>query len=696
MTVSYTRRDLLKLLAASPALTLAARGAELDFRTPAKPSGSGPRLFFSAEDLPRLRRNFSKNARFKELRDTLLGRDRDAERAYLRSDVNLFGHRSDIRRVGEMAQEMSFLYLMTGDQDAAALSVECVRTLMRFPYWDFFLEGGEHVVGVQRAPACAIAVSCSIDWLGDYVTSAERQSWLTVLGKRGCEPCYVGLNNVRHPRETIGWSINPESDYYSERSEFPNDSTRRPEITQKINLRAAPAGGLAIGAAAIGAWGEENSEMERWLEMAIFSLKIFEEVYLPDGSYGEGIHYANYTSECIFMAFEALKQTGVMDLDSSINWSGNVQFMLNMSMPTKGKPYEVVNIGDNGRYRDAARSTRSEYRSALPYWTARKFGDGAAQWFGDHLGAEHSLWSLIFFDETVTAIAPTEAVKVWYSDLDWVVARSGFEADDLVVSLRSGGGYNHEHADRNSMIIKCYGEQLIVDPIRPPYAYADPSWMMRTTAGHSAILIDGEGHLYHNGVEGTNATIALARVVDKGAGKGYAYFTSDATHAYRVANVEVQSVVRSVVVFFDVPAVVVIDRVSKFDRPSKIEARYFGDNWDGKCQLSTESAGFAIRRPDAFAQARTFSRNAISVETDRLPIPEERAVKHPFVSVKTEATMATTIVTAFGLGRRGDTAPKISFTSSVDAIDVVLKTSAASVDCRIEDTNRVPRIQVNV
>ena len=174
MTVSYTRRDLLKLLAASPALTLAASGTELDFKTPAKPSGSDPRLFFSAKDLPRLRRNFSKNARFKELGDTLLGRDRDAERAYLRSDVNLFGHRSDIRRVGEMAQEMSFLYLMTGDQDAAALSVECVRTLMRFSYWDFFLEGGEHVVGVQRAPACAIAVSCSIDWLGAV---SKRTTW---------------------------------------------------------------------------------------------------------------------------------------------------------------------------------------------------------------------------------------------------------------------------------------------------------------------------------------------------------------------------------------------------------------------------------------------------------------------------------------------------------------------------------------
>ncbi len=675
-------------------LTLVASGDNLAFKVPVKKQGSGPRLFFSAEDLPRLRRNFSKDTRFAELRENMLALDRDAERTFLRSEVNLTGHRSDIRRVGETAQEMAFLYLMTGDRDAAELSVESARTLMRFPYWDFFLEGGDKVVGVQRAPAATIAVSCAIDWLGDYVASKERQSWLSVIGERGCEPCYVGLHNVRHPRETIGWSINPESDYYSERSAFPNDSTRRPEITQTINLRAAPAGALAIGSAAIGAWGEANPEMERWLEMAIFSMEVFEDVYMPDGSYGEGLHYGNYTSESIFFALAALKQTGVMDLGSGINWVGNVRFMLNMSMATAENPYEVVNIGDNGRYRDAARSSRPEYRSALPFWAAREFRDGAAQWFGDNLGAQHSFWSLIFFDDSVPAIPPAETVKTWYSDLDWVVARTGYKADDLVVSLRSGVGWNHEHADRNSLIVKCYREQLIVDPVRPPYAFSDPSWMMRTTAGHSAILIDGEGHLYHNGVEGTNSTIAQARIVDRGEGSGYSYFTSDATHAYRVANVEVQSVVRSIIVFFDLPAVVVVDRVSKWKTPSKIEARFFGDNWDGACELSTGNDHFEIRRPGGFAQARTFCRDTFSVETDRLPIPEDRAVKHPFVSVKSEPTMATTIVTALCLGRSEDPTTEITFTSSTDDIGVALKAVTASASCRILDTELVPAIQI--
>lgn len=695
----YSRREILKLIGGVPLAMTATNAAAADSRwqAVAKRRDSGPSLFFSASDLPAIRKRFLEDPRFSSLRDGLMSRDRAAERKFLREEIDYSDPLHDIRRAGERAQEMALIYLLTGDEDAADLAVECVRAIMQFPVWDFFLEGGEKVVGVQRASSTTIAVSCVVDWLGDFVSGDERQEWLNTMAIRGCEPCFTGLHNIRFPRESIGWTFNPATPIGAERNVFPTDMARRPEITQTTNLRAAPAGGLAIGVSAMALYGNKVSELERWLEMAVAHLKAFEQIYLPDGSHGEGVHYANYTSESILIGLEALRQSGVLDLELEINWSGHIDYMLNMAMPTTLNPYDVVNISDNGRNRhmlkDNHRQGRPEMRTALPYWVARKFRDGRAQWFGENLGALESMWSMVFRDESVKPVAPESGIRTWFPDLDWVVARTGFQADDLLVSLRSGIGFNHEHADRNSIIVKAFGEQLIVDPIRPPYVFNDPSWVLRLTAGHSAILIDGEGHLYNNGVEGTNSTIAQAKIVGKGSGHRFSYWISDATQAYRVANLETRNVVRAIVVFFDIPAVVVVDRVSKWKTASQIEARFFADNWDGEASVISNTNGFMIKRPGAFADAKVFCRESMSVEVGQLPIAEDRAAKHPFVGVKTNPTMATTIVSVVSLARAGEAPAEIGFKSDAEVIEATLKRGSTVAECRINDSASVPVIQ---
>ena len=321
------------------------------FAPPAQQTESGPRLFFQKSDLPAMRRRFAEDPRFARMRDELLGFDREAEAQYLREGVNYEDQITDIRRISDVVQNMAFLHLMTGLEDAAKLAVEGVRTLMKFPFWDFFMSA-DGVIGVQGAPRCAIAVATAIDWLGPIVEADERAAWLQALATKGCEPCWLSLRDIRYPRQGKEWTINPRSVMHAQRMAFPTDSARRPEITQTTNLRTAPAGGLAIGAVILGLHGAADDEaLERWLEMAIDALRVFEHVYLPDGSYGEGVNYGNYTSESIFMALIAMKNSGVADLRAGINWRGHMQFMLNMAMPTAGNPHEVVNIGDSGRHR---------------------------------------------------------------------------------------------------------------------------------------------------------------------------------------------------------------------------------------------------------------------------------------------------------------------------------------------------------
>lgn len=659
---------------------------------------SAPQLYFSADELPPMRRNFLENPSFQKLRESLEGFDQEAERKFMESEVNYSDHRNDTRRVCDVIQSMSFLYLMTGREDAAKMAVESVRTLMKFPFWDFFMEG-DKVLGVQGAPRGAIAVATAVDWLGDRVDAAERQAWLKVLVERGCDPCFLSLHNIRYPRLIKGWSINPESIMYEERTAFPNDNARRPEITQTTNLRAAPASGLAIGAAAVKLYSETQPDsMEEWIEMTTVSIQAIADVYLPDGSYGEAVNYANYTSESIFMAIVALRHAGLANIEESINWQGHIQFMLNMAMPTNANPYEVVNIGDSGRHRGHAvfqhPDGRAESRSALPFWVAKEYGDRTAQWFGANLAASHNIWSLAFHDERIEPMAPENKAQTWYPDLDWVVARTGYRAEDFQVSLRSGIGWNHEHADRNSLIVKGYGEQLIVDPIRPPYPFTDPNWMMRTTAGHSAILIDGKGHFYNNGVEGTNSTHAQARLVGRGEGQASSYWISDATQAYRIADLEIKNVVRAVVVFFDLRAVVVVDRVAQYHEPAKVEARFFADNWEGDATVSTTDDGFKVTRPGAYAQAKVWGRDELDIREDKLPIPVERAAKHPFVAVETVPTMSTTLVTAIAVGQTGEAAAESTFEADDDGITVTFDTPQGAQTCRIDDRDMVPVIEI--
>lgn len=698
----YSRREILKLFGITPMIAAAGTAVANSDRWWGKSmrQGDGPKLFFTADELPAMRRRWSDNPRFSAMREGLLGVDRAADRKFLREEINLKDPLHDIRRAGDRAQDMAWVYLMTGDDDAASLALECVRKIMEFPVWDFFLEGGDKVVGVQRAPSTTIAVSVVTDFLGDLVPAAERKEWMKQLAEKGCEPCYVGLHNIRYPRECVGWDVNPETPVGAERLQFPNDSARRPEITQETNLRASPSGALAIGLSALALYGDDHSQIDRWLEMAVSHLKAFEQIYLPDGGYGEGVHYADYTSRSIITAVQALNTSGVLPLELDIDWVGYVNSALNLSMATTENPYEVVNIGDNGVYRHMMRNDyqtgKNEMRTEAPYWVARKFRDGRAKWFGENLGAGESIWSLAYYDESVTPIAPKSGSQNWRSDLDWVVARTGFEAQDLVVSLRSGVGFNHEHADRNSLIVKAFGEQLIADPSRPPYNFHDPAWIMRETAGHSAALVDGKGHLYNNGVEGTNSTICQARIVAQDQGEGYVWWTSDATQAYRVRDYNIRAVVRSLVVFHDFPAVVVVDRFTKWREESEFETRYFGYNWDDQAKLSVTGGGFSIQRPGAKATAKLFCRDRFSVDVETLPIPEERAVQHPFVTLRSGRGMATTMVAAIGLTPTGGQELPVEIKAVGDIIEVSIQAAGRRARVKINDDGDVPKIEATV
>ena len=677
-----SRRAFLHLAALSPGLLMLPWSA---CGTPTR-DGLTYGLFFDAERLPVLRRRFAENEAFASLRESLAAIDHAAERRFLETEVRYNDHLFDLRRIGVTAPNLAFYYAMTGDRASGELAVDFMRALMKFPKWDYFLEAGEHVVGIQRASSSVVAVSLCADWLGDLVEVEERRAWLTTMGERGCPACFLSIYGMRHPDQVVGWTMDETSTYFEHRPGDRVDLSNWPHILDRTNLKAVPASALAIGAVTYAQEFGPGEETARWLEQAIFSLRSFRDLYAPDGSYDENISYADYTSAHLAQATDVLQRFHHTDLFDTINWPGFVDFMVEMTLPTHDDPYAIVNFGDAG----------NGMRSAMPFWIARRTQDQRAQWFGHHLSREHDLWALIWYTPDVDAKTPPPHPHLWHSDLDWIVGRTGYAADDLVVAMRSGGPANHEHADRNSLIVKCFGEQLVADPYRPPYSFSDPAWMMRTTAGHSALLIDGQGHQYHDGSEGTNPSDATAFIVRHGEREGYLFWSSDATPAYQLALPDVQSVTRTVMILYTLPAILVIDKVAKRAEPSRVQARFFGYNLDGEGRLEARADGFRTMRPHAVLHGFAASRGPVTFTVDQLPIPEETAQKHPFAAVETQEArkdplLITVLIPEKGAG--GNVKAEIQQRDAA-TFEIDLRHGDRSARCRITDNGMLPEFEI--
>ena len=645
-------------------------------------------LFFDADAIPQLRDRFASDPLFAPLRQRLTAIDREEERRFLSSEIRLNDHLIDIARIGNSAQQMAFLYLVAGDEDAGQLAVEAVRALMRFPKWDYFLEADGDVFGLQRAPGTTMAVALSADWLGDLVDDTERSEWIRTMGERGCEANFRALFGMRHPEETQGWHIDPTSTYFEHRpGDRGLDISNWPYILDRTNLKAVPAGALAVGAIAYQQHLGATADTERWIEQAVFSLRSFGGLFAPDGSYDEGVSYANYTTLHIAQGITVLRRWSDLDLYDTINWPGYIEYQREMTLPTAADPIAIVNFGDAGLGATAA----------VPFWAAARSHDGEAQWYGRNLAKEQDEWALIWYTPSIEPVAPVATPHLWHSDLDWMVLRTGYNPEDLVVAMRSGGPANHEHADRNSLIVKCFGEQLVTDPHRPPYSFSDPAWMMRTTAGHSALLIDGEGHQYHDGSEGTNASDAVARLVRSMERETFFAWTSDATPAYALVLPDVAAVTRTVIVLHELPAVIVVDKVLKKTTPSRLQARFFAFNNDGHGRIEPDAASFRTVRPAAALLGEAHSPAGVTVAGSEPPIPADTAAMYPFAEVATQAESLEPMLITVLLPEQGagGTASAAFQAPNDGETDIHMRNAGGEARCRIFDTGSIPEFDVS-
>jgi hypothetical protein len=634
-----SRREFLQtttLLAAALPLTRlkvsgAAAGAAAVSSGPARPPGRG--LLFDESDLARIRAN-TKDPRFAEYWQKELATDVAADTEFLEKKLRLNNHVVDLLRAQRILERAAFIYVVNRDPGQLALAKLAMKRMVDFPEWDSFIEGGK-ILGMQRATEGSVALLFALDWLGDDVSAAERAAVEQAVLTKGVPACHAAVYGMKYPDRVQGWGWNPRSEV----DDFRHISLKRwPIILNATNLKIIPTASLGIAACY---FRGRRPEAEGWLELARSSAKAFSTMYGSDGCYDEGVSYWGYTTLYLALFAEVLWRTQGIDDRQLINYPGSVRYALMMTMPTiddhrkvadfahiKGytmptvKPaFDIVNHGD----------ANGAVEVSVAAWVARTHGDGVAQFVARDIGEAKSQFGLIWYDPAAKVAAPEAAMLDHRMANDIVVSRTGWKAGDNVLALRSGGPGNHEHADRNSVIFKAYGERLFHDPFRAAYVTTNPRWLLRQTEAHTAVLVNGRGHQYHDGSEGTNASWALATVIAYRTGPGWMTVTSDATDAYRLVNPDIARVQRTLV-FLKPDIVVFLDRVVLTATPATVQVRFQINHEDFAGKVSASADGFTVERPHATLLARVAPAPGREVRVDRLKLEEKDGV-YPFAEI---------------------------------------------------------------
>jgi hypothetical protein len=301
-----------------------------------------------------------------------------------------------------------------------------------------------------------------------------------------------------------------------------------------------------------------------------------------------------------------------------------------------------------------------------------------------------SHYPVIWFDPTIKAVQPSpEMMDVRFAN-DWVVSRSGWKENDGVVALRSGGPSNHEHADRNSVIFKVYGERLFHDPLHAAYSYTQPHWLLRQTEAHTAVLIGGKGHQYHDGHEGTNASWAEAKVLEFHPGRHQTVVTSEATDAYRLVNKDVKLVLRSVI-FLKPDVLLLVDRVRLAATPLPAQLRFQVFNDDRKGVVTVNGTGFRINRPGATLEANSYGRTACVVRNATLNLPAENGV-FPYAEVESESALEHLVLTVCTAQQAGKAHGTLSVQATGNGWKVNGSHNGRTINIAIETSTDIPKV----
>ena len=191
-------------------------------------------------------------------------------------------------RARQMLERSGFVYALTHNPDHLVVAREAIEKILLYKRWDYFLEGGEETIGLQRAPEATIAMVCALEWLDDALPTDLKKEMARQIAEKGAPACYRTLYGMKYPDRVKGWGFDPESDY-----SYRFDLRRWPFILNATNLKVIPIAGLALAGCKL---YDVHPSAPRWADLALQSARAFATMFGADGSYDEGAGYWGYTT----------------------------------------------------------------------------------------------------------------------------------------------------------------------------------------------------------------------------------------------------------------------------------------------------------------------------------------------------------------------------------------------------------------
>ncbi len=586
-----------------------------------------PTLLFDASDLPRIRATLAR-PEFAVFWDAARGADQAADERFLREELKLNEPVRDLARADNILLRAAFLHVFAPAPEHTALAHLALERMLAYRRWDWFLEAGRDTVGIMRNGSTSIAAVLAADWLGAALDPELRARLDRFIAEETGPAAERAVFGMTHHDQVIGWSMDPEMTGY-----FKVDVSRWPAILDRNNLRVIATSGLAAAAAHL---GPADPRAGRWAAQAADSLRLFASRLPADGVFPEGPDYWHFTFTYFIMTVDLLHRHFGIDLRQVCDFPAMARYVQTVTLPTHDKPDGCLNIGD------AFLTSGAEPLA----WIGRTFRDSQANQLVLQPGCLRdtavNAYAAIWFDATVPPQRDANLAQDRVLFPGIVVSRSGWEAGDAVLAFRSGAPENHEHADRNSLLFAAHGERLLNDPLKAHYWPTDPKWLLRLPSAHTALLIDGRGHVYHNGEEGTNASTAEARLVVHQTGPDRMWAVSDATDAYQRAGLPATLVRRSVL-FLKPDVLIVADEVA-LTTALPVQTRWQVYNNDDRGQVTAADSGFTITRPHATLQATLAAAGGCTASAGQLPLPEAGG-RYPFAEVTSAPALTHTLLT---------------------------------------------------
>lgn len=606
---------------------------------------SSKRLFFETSDIPRIRQNARTEllgSKYQEWVSKSPESVANTWEVFAKSGNIIY----DLRDFWAAFEQTALVYIVEPTKDRRDVLLLAFENVIALPKWDYLMDGDEDI-GLMRAAMAVSRMLFAREALGDDFGEDLNERFLIALAEKGAAPCYRTIRGMNDPESVVGWRYDPSHPVIN------NFSLENwPYFLGRTNLRGTSTIGLGLAALALEG---RDSRCKEWVDTAVDSTyKVFHE-FSPNGSYSEGLSYGAYALRLVLQFCEAhYRLKGTIDWRKAVNWSGIVDDVATMQAGKKedGTP-DVVNFSD----------ASASIFPCVGSWIRERVGNETAQYAAEHFAAPGYFLDFLWYRPEASSRAPRESLKNYRTDLDWIICRAGWKAEDAVLAFRSGNPANHEHADRNSFLFKIYGERLLNDPFGAAYDRHDPKWTLRMTKAHNALLISGRGHQYHEGEEGVNAGQARAEIVSFVDNGDRAWWSSDATHAYRLVNAAVSKVMRTVV-FAKPNVIVVLDQVD-LEQAEPVEIRFFPDNRDGLAEINQSGAAFELRRPKATLSGVFAANTPLSVRDEQLDFSEdlvsgitfdgsEKLGEYPFIRARSSPAKRHELCTVLLASKSGE------------------------------------------